>query len=266
MSAGPAERVHEHLVETRGDGVAVLRVDREDALGALSRGMVEALGRYLARLRTDDDVRVLVLTGTGRGFVAGADIGEYNGVSRTAFDDYQRLSRGVFDQLAQLPQPTVAAVNGYALGGGFELALCCDLVVASTGARFGLPEVSLGLLPGGGGTVRLARAIGARTTKELVLTGRRMKPAEARDLGLLTAVTEPDELMARAGELAATIAAQAPLAVREGKRLVDDGLDTGLATALTREQQTLSWLYGTADAQEGVAAFLEKRPAVFRGR
>ncbi|MEV0053417.1 enoyl-CoA hydratase/isomerase family protein [Saccharopolyspora shandongensis] len=258
-------KVHENLVETRQDGVAVLRIDRESALGALSRGMVEALGEYLARLRSDDEVRVLVLTGTGRGFIAGADINEYSGVGRTAFDDYQKLSRGVFDQLAALPQPTIAAVNGYALGGGFEVALCCDFIVASTAARFGLPEVSLGLLPGGGGTVRLARAVGARVTKELVLTGRRMKPDEAQRLGLLTALVEPDELVPRAVELATTIAGQAPLAVREGKRLVDDGLETGLAAALTREQQVLSWLYTTDDAREGVAAFLEKRSAVFRG-
>ena len=258
--------MHEHLNETRADGVAVLRIDREAALGALSRGMVEALGDYLAALRADDDVRVLVLTGTGRGFVAGADIGEYHDVSRTAFDDYQRLSRGVFDRLAQLPQPTIAAVNGYALGGGFELALCCDFIVASSAARFGLPEVTLGLLPGGGGTVRLARAVGARVTKELVLTGRRMKPAEAERLGLLTALVEPDELLPRALDLAREIAARAPLAVREGKRLVDDGLDSGLATALTREQQVLSWLFTTNDAREGIAAFVEKREARFRGR
>jgi enoyl-CoA hydratase len=209
---------------------------------------------------------VVVLTGTGRGFVAGADITEYHGVSRTEFDDYQRLSRGVFDQLAQLPQPTVAAVNGYALGGGFELALCCDFIVASSSARFGLPEVSLGLLPGGGGTVRLARAVGARVAKELVLTGRRMKPPEAQALGLLTALVEPDELLPRALELAREIARQAPLAVREGKRLVDDGLDSGMATALTREQQVLSWLFTTEDAREGVASFLDKRVARFRGR
>ncbi|MHA6616487.1 enoyl-CoA hydratase/isomerase family protein [Pseudonocardia sp. DLS-67] len=264
---GPAEhRVHQNLVETRADGVAVLRVDRDEALGALSRGMVEALGHYLAALRSDEAVRVLVLTGTGRGFVAGADIGEYHGVGRTAFDDYQKLSRGVFDQLAQLPQPTIAAVNGYALGGGFEVALCCDFIVASSAARFGLPEVTLGLLPGGGGTVRLARAVGARVTKELVLTGRRMKPPEAQQLGLLTALVEPDELLPRALELAGEIARQAPLAVREGKRLVDDGLDSGLTTALTREQQVLSWLFTTEDAREGVASFVEKRDAVFHGR
>ncbi|MDL4776519.1 MULTISPECIES: enoyl-CoA hydratase/isomerase family protein [Thermomonosporaceae] len=264
--SGAETRIHEHLAETRGNGVAVLRVDREAALGALSRGMVEALGGYLTRLRSDEDVRVLVLTGTGRGFIAGADLNEYSGVGRTAFDDYQKLSRSVFDQLAALPQPTVAAVNGYALGGGFEVALCCDLIVASTAARFGLPEISLGLLPGGGGTVRLTRAVGARVAKELVLTGRRIKAPEARDLRLVTAVVEADELLPRALELAGTIARQAPLAAREAKRLVDDGLETGQAAALTREQQVLSWLYTTADAQEGVAAFLEKREAVFHGR
>ncbi|MFB6551114.1 enoyl-CoA hydratase/isomerase family protein [Streptomyces sp. NPDC056405] len=259
-------QIHEHLVETRRNGVAVLRVNRESALGALSRGMVEALGSYLEDLRVDDEVRVLVLTGTGRGFVAGADINEYSEVSRAAFDGYQRLSLEVFERLTRLPQPAVAAVNGYALGGGFELALCCDFVVASTAARFGLPEVKLGLLPGGGGTVRLTRLIGAPRAKELVLTGRRMDGAEAERMGLVTSVVEPAELMPTALALAEGIADQAPLAVREGKRLVDDGLESGLGAALLREQQSLSWLYTTEDAREGVAAFLEKREARFLGR
>jgi enoyl-CoA hydratase len=259
-------RVHPNLVEDRRDHVAVLRVDREEALGALSRSMVEALLDYTRGIADDPGVRVLVLTGTGRGFVAGADIGEYRGAPQVEFDAYQRLSRRAFGSLTTLPQPVIAAVNGYALGGGFEIALCCDLIVASTKARFGLPEVKLGLLPGGGGSQRLARAIGVRATKELLMTGRRMRPDEAERRGLLARVAEPEELMQTALELAEEIAAQAPLAVREAKRLVDDGVEAPLEAAWTLEQRVLGGLFAGEDAREGIQAFIDKRDPDFRGR
>ena len=256
---------HQNLVEDRRDRVAVLRVEREAKLGALSKEIVSALNDYLADLARDDSVRVLVLTGTGTGFIAGADIGEYDGVAQVAFDEYQRLSRRTFEALENLPQATIAAVNGYAFGGGFEVALCCDLLVASTEARFGLPEIKLGLIPGGGGTQRLSREIGKRATKELVMTGRTMKPDEMEQRGLLTRKVEPDELMDSALELAETIAAQAPIAAREAKRAIDDGIDAPLATALTLEQRILSNLYATQDAKEGIRAFAEKRDPEFTG-
>jgi enoyl-CoA hydratase len=260
------KRLHDHLVETREDpGVAVLRFDREEALGALSRDILTRLHGYLSALREDPAVRVLVLTGTGRGFVAGADIGEYDGVSQAEFDSYQRLGRATFDLLAALPQVTIAAVNGYALGGGFEIVLCCDLVVAAERAKFGLPEVKLGLLPGGGGTQRLARAAGAAFTKELVVTGRFATAAELAARGLVTAVHPGGTLLAEATALARQVAGNAPLAVRAAKRLVDDGLRMPLDVALTAEQDVLSRLYGTADAKEGVAAFLAKRDPDFTG-
>jgi enoyl-CoA hydratase len=260
------QRLHDHLVEQRhANGVAVLRIDREEALGALSRSIMERLGDYFAALQGDDEIRVLVLTGTGRGFIAGADITEYHNVSQAAFDDYQRLGRSVFSALERLPQTTIAAVNGYALGGGFEVVLCCDLIVASEKAKFGLPEVKLGLLPGGGGTQRLARAAGARFTKELVLTGRFATAAELSERGLVSQVCEPDRLYEQAIELATTIAAQAPLATRAAKRLIDDGLTMELETGLTVEQQVLSHLFASADAKEGVNAFIDKRDPAFKG-
>lgn len=259
-------QIHDHLVEDRRDHVAVLRVQREEALGALSRPMVEALLGYLSGVAQDPEVRVLVLTGTGRGFIAGADINEYDGVTQFDFDAYQRLSRRAFAAVTQLPQPVIAAVNGYALGGGFELALCCDLIVASTKARFGLPEVKLGLLPGGGGTQRLARAIGTRAAKELVMTGRSMHPDEAERRGLVARVVAPEELDATAAELADTLAGAAPLAVREAKRLIDDGVEASLDAAWTLEQRQLGALFATADAHEGIRAFIERRTPDFTGR
>jgi enoyl-CoA hydratase len=256
-------RIHEHLVEERRGPVAWLRIDREEALGALSRSLVTRLGAYFDELHDDGEVRVLVLTGTGKGFIAGADIAEYDRVSQAAFDDYQRLSRRVFTALEQLPQFTIAAVNGYALGGGFELALCCDMILASERAKFGLPEVKLGLLPGGGGTQRLARAAGIRFAKEAVVTGAFYPAQQMLDRGVVSRVCPPGDLAEAARVTAETVAGNAPLAVRAAKRLVDQGAQMPLDVGLAVEQQTLSGLYATRDGAEGIAAFLEKRDPQF---
>jgi enoyl-CoA hydratase len=259
-------RIHDHLEERRtGDGITVLRIDREEALGALSRSILETLRDYLTELERDERTRVLILTGTGKGFIAGADIGEYHGVSQADFDDYQRLGRLVFSGVEALPQYTIAAVNGFALGGGFEIALCCDAIVASERAKFGLPEVRLGLLPGGGGTQRLARTLGTRFTTRLVVTGELVPAAELDRRGLLEGVHAPDDVLPAALELARAAAGNAPLPVRAAKRLVAVGVELGIDDALTLEQQVLSELFASADAKEGIAAFVEKRPPQFRG-
>jgi len=255
----------EGLVEDRRDDVAVLRVERPDRLGALSRPMVEVLGHYLDQLRSDPTVRVFVLTGTGRGFIAGADVTEYHETSQQDFDAYQRLSRRTFDALESLPIPTIAAVNGYAFGGGFEVALCCDFILAATAARFALPEVGLGLIPGGGGTQRLARAIGVRATKEVVLAGARLSAEQLATHGLICRVVDHEQLLGTAIELADKLAAAAPLAIRAAKQVIDAGLQSALPTALTLEQRALSGLFATADAREGIDAFIHKRAAHFAG-
>lgn len=259
-------RLHEHLVEDRRDQVAVLRIDREAALGALSRGLVRAVGEYLDRLRTDVSVRVLVLTGTGKGFIAGADIGEYHGVSPAKFDSYQRLSRQVFSALESLPQITIAAVNGYALGGGFEVALCCDLILAADRAKFGLPEVKLGLIPGGGGTQRLAKSAGARFATEAVVTGRFISAEELQQRGIVSQIHPTDQLINTAIDLAEDIAKNSPLAVAAAKRVIGAAAETTLQDGLTTEQEALSRLFTTADATEGINAFLDKRQPRFVGR
>lgn len=254
-----------HLLEERRDQVALLRIDRPDRLGALSKDMVLALHDYLADLADDPALRVLVLTGTGRGFIAGADIGEYYQVEQAGFDAYQRLSRRTFDGLEALPLPTIAAVNGYALGGGFEVALCCDFVVAADDARFGLPETTLGLIPGGGGTQRLAREVGVRVTKELVMTGARLTAHQLAERGVVSKVVPAEQLLDTALELADKLAAAAPLAVREAKRVIDDGVQAPMPAALALEQRALSALFATTDAKEGIAAFVEKRQPRFAG-
>ena len=260
------ERLTENLVLERKGVVEVLRIDREEALGALNFEIMEALGEYVDALATRREVRVLVLTGTGRGFVAGADITGYHGASQAEFDAFQRRSRKTFDALAGLPQVTICAVNGYALGGGFELALCCDFILVSEKARLGLPEIKLGLLPGGGGTQRLPRLVGAMRAKEILLTGRMITAAEAVSYGAALEACKPENLVPRCLELAELLAGQAPVALAEGKRVVEDGLETSLSAGLTFEQRVLGALYATQDGKEGIAAFVEKRDPQFEGK
>lgn len=261
------ERLHQNLILERKGSMEILRVDREEALGALNFEIMECLGDYVQQLSGRiDEVRVLIITGTGRGFVAGADIAGYHKVDQTTFDGFQRRSRKTFDAIAALPQITICAVNGYALGGGLELALCCDLVLVNEKTKLGLPEIKLGLLPGGGGTQRLPRLVGPMRAKELLLTGRMMTAAEAVEYGAALETCAPDELMPRAIALAEELAAQAPVALAEGKRVIDDGLDTALSAGLTFEQRVLGALFATQDGKEGIAAFLEKRDPKFKGR
>jgi len=262
----PEERLHPNLALARHGAIEILRVDREDALGALNFEIMEALGDYVTDLRDRrDEVRVLIVTGTGRGFVAGADIAGYNGVGQTVFDGFQRRSRQTLDAIAELPQATVCAVNGYALGGGFELALCCDFVFVSEKARLGLPEIKLGLLPGGGGTQRLPRLVGPMKAKELLMTGRMIPATEAVEIGAALETCAPDALMPRAMEFAEALAGMAPLPLREAKRVVDDGIDAALSAGVTLEQRVLGALFATDDGKEGITAFMEKRAPVFTG-
>jgi enoyl-CoA hydratase len=215
----------------------------------------------------DNSVRAVVLTGAGdRAFVAGADIGEYAGQTEEEFRTYQRRSRAVFSRLATFAKPVIAAVNGYALGGGFEIALCCDVLVASAGARFGLPEGLLGLCPGGGGTQRLTRAAGAYAAARVLLFADQLTAEEARELGLVARVVEPDALMDAALDLAGRAARVAPLAAREMKHLIAAAREVSLADGLDREHEALFGLYRTRDAREGIAAFTGKRQARFEGR
>jgi enoyl-CoA hydratase len=257
------QKTHPNLRTEQLGAIRVLRIDREDKLGALSSDLIAALSDEIRDIRQSRKTRVVILTGTGRGFVAGADVTEYHQTSREAFEEYQRASRRLFDDMERLPQPVIAAVNGFALGGGFELALCCDFILASENARFGLPEIKLGLLPGGGGTQRLSRSAGASWTKELVMTGRTVRPDEALARGILTAVVDHESLRERALSLAKTLADGAPVAVQEAKRLIDDGLQQELAAALNYEQRVLSRLFSSQDGREGIRAFIDKRPPVF---
>jgi enoyl-CoA hydratase len=253
------------LAERRGPAL-VLTVNRPAKLNAISSSVLAALDRRLDQAEGDPQVRALVLTGAGeRAFVAGADIGEYAAGDHQAFVRYQAESRRLFSRLDGLDKPVIGAVNGYALGGGFELALCCDLLVASTTARFGLPEGLLGLSPGGGGTQRLTRAAGPFVAADVLLAGRRLTAEEARGLGLVAEVVAPERLLAAALAKAEQVARVAPLAGRAMLSLVRTAMEAPLEEGLGREQDALAALHRTRDAAEGIRAFLEKRTPRFAG-
>ena len=245
-------------------GVRQLLFNRPDKLNALSTPLMQEFDAALDAAAADPAVRVIVLRGAGgKAFVAGADIAEYQGDKRAEFVAYQMNSRRVFDKLECLPKPVICAIDGFALGGGFEIALCCDILLVSPGAQLGLPEGRLGLCPGGGGTQRLVRAVGKYAASDLMLAGWRMSGQRAYELGLAAEVAE--DLDAAVLTRARACLKIAPLAQAEMKRLVREGADAPVETAKSYEQEVLFRLYSTADGQEGIDAFLAKRDPEFRG-
>lgn len=256
--------IPETLTVEVADRVAVVTLSRPAVHNALNDRLVAEFREVLTGLEDDDAVGAVVLTGAGsRAFAAGADIAE---VSRyTAHTALHSSMQRAFDAVEDFPKPTIAAVNGLALGGGCELAMACDIRIASTAARFGLPETALGVLPGAGGTQRLARLVGTGRAVELILTGRWVDAVEAREIGLVTSVVPPEELAGAARATAEQILARGPLAVRLAKLVVRAGMDADQRTGQVIERLAQALLYTTADKQEGTAAFLEKRPAAFRG-
>lgn len=252
-------------VELR-DRIAVLTLDRPERLNALGTGIVERLTQALTDVRDNDDVRAVVVAGAGRAFSAGADIGEIE--SCTAPGQFRAFVGRLTDAYALLedfPKPSVAALHGFAFGGGLELALACDLRVAERGTRLGLPEMKLGVLPGAGGTQRLPRLLPPAIAKQMILTGDPIDAERAWQFGLVNELAEPGGALAAAEKLAAGLAAGAPLALAAGKRLIDHGLGMDLTTAIAYERETVTVLFSTEDRAEGLKAFRERRPGEFRG-
>jgi enoyl-CoA hydratase len=252
-------------LEARG-AVALLTLNRPDALNALNRATLEALRERLHALAQDRSTRAVVVTGEGRAFAAGADIAEMRGLTPSQAEDFSALGHEAFAALEALPVPTVAAVNGYALGGGCELACACDWIYASERARFGQPEVNLGILPGFGGTTRLVRRVGIGWARELVLTGAPIKADEALRIGLANRVLPPEELLAAALATGDAIAQKGPLAVAQAKRVLVEGQDADARVAGALERAAFGLVFSTDDRAEGMAAFLEKRDPKFEGR
>ena len=250
------------LYEER-DGVAWITLNRPDKLNALNANVFRLVLAALERLEASPTASVGVLTGAGRAFAAGADIDDYVDISVHDYRGFMDVGRATADRIQSLRKPVIAAVRGFALGGGFELVLACDLVVVADNARLGLPETKLGLSPGGGGTQRLPRLVGRQRAMELLITGRFLTGEEAFAWGLANRVVPKDELPAAAAELAASIVKMAPGAVAVIKRLVREGLDAPLPTALTLELDATARLIATDDGREGIRAFVEKRDPEF---
>jgi enoyl-CoA hydratase len=257
----------ENLLADRDGPVALITINRPRVLNALNSQTLDELRRVVLDLKQDDGVRAIVLTGAGeKAFVAGADINELAVLSPAAGREHALAGQHVFDLIENLGKPVIAAINGFALGGGCELAMACTLRIAADTARLGQPEINLGLIPGYAGTQRLARLVGTGRALEIILTGTPIAAAEAERIGLVNRVVPAAELMNEAKKLAAQLAAQAPIAVRYIIAAINKGVEMGFAESSVYEATLFGLVASTADMREGTSAFLEKRKAEFKGR
>ena len=258
---------YETILLAREEHVVTITLNRPDKLNALNVTLLRELSQALGDLGTDATVRCAIMTGAGeKAFAAGADIGAMKEMRGAEARTFAQLGHSLGERIETAPFPFIAAVNGFALGGGCELALACDFIYASEKAKFGQPEVNLGVIPGFGGTQRLARRVGVGRARELCYTGDVIDAAEALRIGLVNAVVPPADLLAKARETAGKIAAKGPLAIAQCKRVIYRGADVALPVANELEAQAFAGLFGSADQREGMGAFLEKRKASFTGK
>lgn len=258
---------YNNLIFEQENGIGLLTINRPKALNALNYAVLQELNSALDEIASDSSIKVVVLTGGGeKAFVAGADISEMQNMSALEGRNFGKFGQGVFDKLEKLPQPVIAAINGFALGGGCELAMACDIRIASPKAKFGQPEVTLGIIPGFGGTQRLSRLIGKGRAQELLYTGDMIDAEEAYRIGLVNKVVPPAELLNAAKELAEKIVSRPQAAVQLCKHTVNTGLETNLQAAIALEAESFAVCFATADQKEGMKAFIEKRKPQFCGK
>jgi enoyl-CoA hydratase len=253
----------ENILFEKRDRVALITMNRPNALNALNNDTLKELDAVLSEIKDSTQIKGAIITGSGKAFVAGADISqmaEYNSEQGRA---YMEFAQEIFNRIELMGKPFIAAVNGYALGGGCELAMSCDIRLASDKAVFGQPEVNLGLIPGFGGTQRLSRLVGPGITKELIYTGRNVKADEAKSIGLVNKVVPADSLLDEALGMMQTIVSKSGIAIRYAKVAINRGADTDIYKALELEKDLISLCFATEDQKEGCRAFLEKRPAKF---
>lgn len=256
----------DNLTYAREDFIVTLTINRPEVLNALNRKTLIELQRAFFEFQHDREARVMIMRGAGdKAFVAGADIQEMAKMSQEEAEDFARNGQALTILIETIPKAVIAAVNGYALGGGCELAMACDFIMASSTAQFGQPEVNLGLIPGFGGTQRLARVVGRANAKQLIFTGDRIMANRALTLGLATAVYPPEELMEAANKMARKIARRGPKAVGAAKRSLNRGYDLALEVGLEFEAMLFGSMFKTDDMREGTSAFLEKRKPTFKG-
>ncbi len=250
----------------KSDRIAVLTINRPEALNALNSAVIAELEQAVTELEQDRDLGAVIITGAGRSFVAGADIGEQRPLDLEGGRRWGQRGSALLRRIEKLPVPTIAAVNGFALGGGCELAMACDIILASEKAKFGQPEVGLGITPGFSGTQRLPRRVGAARAKELIFSGRMIKADEALAIGLADQIFAPEALLDGALAMARSFTKNAPIAVRYAKACIDRGLQVDIDDGIAVENELFAMCFATDDQKEGMTAFLEKRPASFRDR
>ena len=248
------------------DNIGIITINRPEALNALNTAVFNELEPLVGEIERDATLAALIITGEGRSFVAGADIGEQCPMDLEAGRKWARRGSSVFRRIEKLEIPTIAAVNGFALGGGCELALTCDIILASEKAKFGQPEVGLGITPGFSGTQRLPRRVGIGKAKELIFSGKMIKADEAKTIGLVNEVYAPEALMDAALEMARSFTKNAPIAVKYAKACIDRGMQMDIDDGIAVENELFAMCFATADQKEGMGAFLEKRPAAFQNK
>ena len=250
----------------KNGNLAIATINRPEALNALNGAVLQDLSQVVAEVENDSEVRAFILTGEGRAFVAGADIGEQNALDVASARKFSQFGSSIFRRIEKLEIPTIAAVNGFCLGGGCELAMSFDIILASEKAKFGQPEVGLGITPGFSGTQRLPRRVGVAKAKELLYSGRMISAAEAEKIGLVNAVYAPEELMNATVEMAKSFTKNAPVAIKYVKASVDRGMQMDIDGGIALENELYAMCFATEDCKEGLTAFLEKRPAAFKNK
>lgn len=258
--------MYQTICYEKQDNIVLLTINRPEALNALNSTVIGELEQAVSQVEQDETVGALILTGSGRSFVAGADIGEQQPLDIAAGRKWGQRGSALMRRIEKLEIPTIAAVNGFALGGGCELAMSCDIILASEKAKFGQPEVGLGITPGFSGTQRLPRRVGVAKAKELIFSGKMIKADEAQRIGLVNAVYAPEELLHGAMEMARSFTKNAPIAVKYAKACIDRGVQMDIDDGIAVENELFAMCFATADQKEGMTAFLEKRPAVFQNR
>lgn len=248
------------------DGLATVTVSRPEALNALNTTVLDELAQVFTEIENDESVKAVILTGEGKSFVAGADIAQMRDLPPE--DAHEMMAKGhdVMYKIENLPKAVIAAVNGFALGGGCELAMSCDIRIASEKAKFGQPEVGLGIIPGFGGTLRLAKLVGKGMAKYLILTAEMIGAGEAKEIGLVEKVVPPEELMEEAEKIARVIMTKAPIAIKEAKYAIDTEFEMEMKAASQVEIDAITRCFETEDQKEGMTAFLEKRPAEYKNK
>ncbi len=255
-----------NLIIQREGNIRIVKINNPQSMNALNSEVLSELDQAFSEIENDPQTNVVILTGEGRAFVAGADISQMSTMNAAQGKDFGVQGSKVFRKIELLPKPVIAAINGFALGGGCELALACDIRIASAKAKIGQPEVGLGITPGFSGTQRLPRIVGEGRAKELIYTAKAITADEAFRIGLVNRVVEPEQLMDEAMALAKTIAKNAPIAVRFSKEAVNRGMQTDIDTAIAIENDLFALCFSTEDQKEGMKAFFEKRPAEWKNK